>query len=270
MLAYGLARRREVRLGGWWHLAGAVLLAAIVAAWLVPACRMGGEAYSSDLLGQPWKRVVKSPSHQKPWYYYLALSPGSFFPWFLVFALALVWSARSAWRQDGFRLGLELPWFVVIFVFFSAVSGKRERYLLPVVPAAGLLCARYVWAVARGEAACSRGHKWLWRATFVLLAASGAALAAAPLAAQPLARALRLDAQRLVVVSEALASEHGAMAGGGGGGGLVVGRGRGRARARARVRRPGALAGRRPRRQARAQPLQVRSLLRSRGEAVPG
>ena len=90
VLAYGLARRREVRLGGWWHLAGAVLLAAIVAAWLVPACRMGGEAYSSDLLGQPWKRVVKSPSHQKPWYYYLALFPGSFFPWFLVFALALV------------------------------------------------------------------------------------------------------------------------------------------------------------------------------------
>ena len=195
LLVYALLHRREVRGGGWWHLGGAALLLAIVAAWLVPACIQGGEAYRNDILvNQTVRRVAQSDSHRQPPWFYLLQSPGYFFPWVFVGILALAWAVRQA-RQKG-RAGwsLDLVWFVVMFMFFSAVSGKRERYLLPIVPAAGLLTARYVCGIARGALEASRWHAWLWRVTFVLVAVLGGALVASGVLPGQWANAAKLDA----------------------------------------------------------------------------
>ena len=182
VLAYGLIRRKELRAGRWWHLAGAVLFAGLVAAWLVPAVLKGGEAYAAEIVfNQTARRLAESPSHQKPFYFYLACSPLFFLPWSLILPLALV-SAWKAARHDQERQSwLPVIWFAVILIFFSLVSGKRERYILPVVPAIGLLVGRYVTAVMHGALPWPKWHRRLWRVTFVLgvvvaLAAAGAAL----------------------------------------------------------------------------------------------
>jgi len=205
VLAYGLVHRREVRGGGWWHLGGALLLAAMVAAWLVPACLEGGQEYSNDLLlRQTLRRVVKSESHRKPFYFYLVQSPAYFFPWTLVLMAALAWSVRSRRREEKRRWGLELLWFAVTFLFLSAVSGKRERYLLPIVPAAGLLCARYAWAVIRGEKSLSQAHLWMWRATFVLVVMLGLALLVSPASPGRLAKAFGARSEQVAEMRAAL------------------------------------------------------------------
>jgi len=204
-LSYGLVRRREVRKGGWWHLAGAGLLLALVGAWLVPAVIQGGEAYRNDILfHQTADRLVRSESHRKPFYFYLAWAPGFFFPWGLVLPLAVLSALRAARRERDAASALAASWFLVLFVFFSLVSGKRERYLLPLVPAAGLLCARYAVAVAKGVVAHPRWHAGLWRATFILLTVLAVGLGASALSPGPLARRFEADAAVLHELAEAL------------------------------------------------------------------
>lgn len=182
-LAYGFALRREVRKGGWWHLAGGALLAGIVAAWLVPACLSGGKAYAHDiLLQQTAKRISGAAPHENPPYFYLARFPIIFAPWTLILVAALAWAARSA-RAQRDRAGLlAAAWLAVVFVCFSLFAGKRERYLLPLIPAVGLLCARYVAGVARGEHPPLRWHHALWRATFAAIGACAIGLAVVALA----------------------------------------------------------------------------------------
>ncbi len=201
LLAYGLAHRREVRGGGWWHLAGAGLMLAIVAAWLVPACIEGGEEYTNNIVfQQTLRRVAKSDSHRQPPWFYVKQSPGYFFPWTLLLVLALAWSVLRVKREGRAALGLPLLWFAVLLVFFSAVSGKRERYLLPIMPAAGLLCAQYLLAVADGRKRAAGAHRWLWRVTFVLMAILGGVLLATGVLPMRWTQSLRLsDADRAIL-----------------------------------------------------------------------
>jgi len=182
VLAYGLVCRKALRGGGWWHLAGVALFAGLVASWLIPAVLKGGKAYATEIVfSQTARRLAESPSHQKPFYFYLAYSPLFFLPWSLILPLALVSAWKAARHEQERQSWLPVLWFAVILVFFSLVSGKRERYILPAVPAVGLLLGRYVTKVMHGALPWPKWHRWLWRATLVLgvvvaVAAAGATL----------------------------------------------------------------------------------------------
>ena len=194
MLVYAYIRRREVRKGGWWHLAGAALLLAMVAAWLVPAVLSGGDAYARDILiDQTAHRVVDTESHWQPFYFYLLHGPAFFFPWSLLLPLALVWAVREARRSRDAAAALGAAWFIAVFVFFTFISGKRERYLLPMVPSVGLLCAGYFLSVARGETLSRLWHGRLWKATLLLLGLAAVLLAGAALSPGPMARPFAKD-----------------------------------------------------------------------------
>lgn len=195
-VAYGAVRRRDVRKGGWWHLAGAALLVGMVAGWLVPACLSGGTAYTNDILFQQTaQRIGEGATHANRFYFYLVQFPIFCIPWSLLFVMALVWAVRTARTQREPAALLGATWFIAVFVFFSLFSGKRERYLLPLMPAVGLLCARYVLGVIRGEHAPLRWHHGLWKATFVLIGLS-------PVGMGVLARKLARDPEVLAELKE--------------------------------------------------------------------
>ena len=182
------AKPRDARKGGWWHLAGAALFLAVVAAGIVPSLVAGGEQYANEIVfGQTAVRFTRQASHAKPFYFYLATWPAYLLPWSLLLPLALVAGLKAA-RSEGERhTWLPVLWVVVVFVLFSIPTGKRERYILPVVPAVALLVARYVAGVAARGAPWPRWHKWLWRAALVVgvvvaVVVSGAALSPGTLA----------------------------------------------------------------------------------------
>ena len=182
VLTYGLAGRRQLAGGGWWHLGGVLLFAALVAAWLVPAALLGGREYAHDLIfQQTLQRVGKEAIHGEPIYAYVLQAPAYFFPWSLLLPLALVAAFREAWGKGDPRAWLPVLWFVVIFVFFSLISGKRERYLLPIVPAVGLLVARYLGRAEREGPRWPDWHRGLWRATFAVLLVLAAGILASSL-----------------------------------------------------------------------------------------
>jgi len=170
LLVYGLWNRRRVHGGGWIHVPGALLLIACVAAWLVPAGVLVGWDYVYTLtIKQALGRAVKSYSHRGPFYEYIEHYPILFYPWFLLFIPAVM-SAVSAWRRRREEPALfALVWFGVVFLFFSAMSGKRNGYLMPLAGAFGLLMGRYLALGLREGWPRPRLQAGLMKATFVVV-----------------------------------------------------------------------------------------------------
>jgi len=151
------------------HGAGLALFALIVAAWVVPACMAGGEAYTKRLLGQIAGRVTGArKTHIQPWYYYFIAVTFTALPWTLFLPGAL-WRGL---KRKGPLVWL-LLWMLPGFVLLSAFASKRERYLALLFPAAAALLGWYLTGFR-----WSRPEKIAAALTAVLLIAAGVLLSA--------------------------------------------------------------------------------------------
>ncbi|MGO9403661.1 MAG: ArnT family glycosyltransferase [Terriglobales bacterium] len=97
--------------------------------------------------------------HHQPFWFYLPVFLLAMMPWTLVLILAVAERARLIWSEgkeafsspeDSWPLFL-LIWLLVPIVVFSASQSKLPGYILPAVPAGGLLVTEYL-ASRRGEA----------------------------------------------------------------------------------------------------------------------
>ena len=89
-----------------------------------------------------------------PVYYYFGLF-GLIVPWtvWLICGLVQPWMNRD--HQERRRQLIAWMWFVLIFVFFSIWAAKQQRYVLPILPAFGLLCAQ---VIREHQARADRGN----------------------------------------------------------------------------------------------------------------
>jgi len=168
--------------GGRWAL-GLVALLLPIASWLVPmllvAHARGGteyQAYVDDiLLRQTARRYAGSVGgHLKPWWYFLPVLVMHFFPMSLLYiAAARRWLA--GWRQRDARYLLLLGWCLLVLLFFSMAGGKREVYIMPMLPLLALALAPTLAEVLQA--------RWLRLACWIAALAVGLALLAAGTAA---------------------------------------------------------------------------------------
>ena len=77
--------------------------------------------------------------HPRPFYYYLPLLIGGFFPWSLFLPLVLYDAVRRKIKLHREAILYMLIWFAAIFTFFSLANSKLGSYILPVFPALSLL-----------------------------------------------------------------------------------------------------------------------------------
>ena len=149
-----------------WTGAAALL---VVGLWLGPVYIWGESDYLREILyRQNIERIAEPWGHVRPWYYYLWNFPLDFLPWAIFFPGACVWFLRRRSRgRTGEQGGsgsevmprMAASWFFVTLLFFSLLSTKREKYLLPCYPAAALLLAYYL--AAGVDQAGRRGLRWL-------------------------------------------------------------------------------------------------------------
>ncbi|MGC4027909.1 MAG: glycosyltransferase family 39 protein [Steroidobacteraceae bacterium] len=128
-----------------------LLMIAVVCAWLLPLLHLINAegtpqllAYRDELLFQQTVTRFRTPWHHiQPWYYYLVTIATQWLP----FAALLPWlwpHWRDALRKrDTVVLSL-LCLTVAVLVAFSCSAGKRDVYILPVLPCAILAAAPYL------------------------------------------------------------------------------------------------------------------------------
>ncbi len=137
---------------------GLLLWAAVVLAWLIPAGLAGGREYLDQIVyKQNVTRYADPWHHYAPWYYYLTVVPGDFFPWSFLLPAGLVigWKRFSGKAREGFLFCL--CWIVVTVLFFSISPAKRTVYVLTMYPAMALVVGA---ALDRLAAEWPRDRRW--------------------------------------------------------------------------------------------------------------
>ncbi|MFT3897287.1 MAG: glycosyltransferase family 39 protein [Thermomonas sp.] len=182
-----------------WMLGGIAFLAAI-ALWLLPmvlfALNDGDaqhRAYLDEILfKQTAGRYASSTIHPQPAWYFLEVIALFWMP----FSLALPWLAprwRDAWRERSAKVWLPLAWSLLVLLFFSLAHGKRDMYILPMLPMVALAAAPYMARIV-----AKRGFRaWLF-ALFAALAAVLLFAGVSALAGDPKFEA-RIEAERGLV-----------------------------------------------------------------------
>jgi 4-amino-4-deoxy-L-arabinose transferase-like glycosyltransferase len=149
---------------------GLILWATVVLAWLIPAGLAGGGEYLQNIVyKQNVTRYTAPWHHHQPWYYYLTIIPGEFFPWSFLLPASLVigwkrFSEQAGKAREGFLFCI--CWMVVTVVFFSVSPAKRTVYILTMYPAMALIVGA---ALDRIVAEWPRGRGWI-RVPLALLA----------------------------------------------------------------------------------------------------
>lgn len=151
------------------HLAwGPLVAAAPPAFWFMAALARAPTGYAREILGRHvLTRIAEPWIHDRPpWHF---LTHGA--PWLLPWLLVAIPAGARAWRRrhEEAAPAMLLLWFVLGFLLFSAIPGKRVPYLLPLAPALALLVARGIEATAMPR---------LVRALHLVAAAAGLLLVA--------------------------------------------------------------------------------------------
>jgi 4-amino-4-deoxy-L-arabinose transferase-like glycosyltransferase len=185
ILAFLAFTRDRVGLQGLRVGRGLLVWAAVVLAWLLPAALEGGREYFDQIvLKQNVTRYADPWHHFKPWYYYLTVLPGDFFPWSLFLPLAALTGRRRVGPAP--RSVTDLPakgtlfalaWVVVTLLFFSLSPAKRTVYILTCYPALALLVGA---ALDDAAAQWPRWRRWMTVPLGLLVAFLATFMAALP------------------------------------------------------------------------------------------
>lgn len=181
-IAFYWRDKRQIK--GLRPIAGLVLAAIPLAAWLIPA-RMAataehqsqaGQMVAANIFRQTVQRFFVGVTHANPPWYYLEHLPLDLLPWTLFLPWCAVWAWKRRKQSDEVRF--LLSWIVPAFLFFCIAIEKRAIYLLPIYPALAILLSCSVLELM-GSAEV-RWQRWMGGFWGVCLLVAGVALLAMP------------------------------------------------------------------------------------------
>jgi 4-amino-4-deoxy-L-arabinose transferase-like glycosyltransferase len=150
---------------------GILLFVAIVLPWLLAVSNQVPDFLRYVLVVETAHRLATDAlGRNGPWWYFLPILLGAGLPWTVVALSGL----RPRHLREGnaidHRAVFLLLWILVPLLFFSLSQSKRPQYVLPLVPALGLLVA-YQWRGSTGRLPGARPA-----AAFLILFGLGLAL----------------------------------------------------------------------------------------------
>jgi len=199
--------RVEGRRGVWKRLLSPLNLLVffgITLPWFVGLCLAHPDFLHYGLVEESFHRFTTSKTFHRsePFYFYLVIVAGTFFPWSLLLPEASLATWRERWaRHRADRLCL--IWSVVVVVFFSISQSKLPGYILSVTVATGILVARIFDAALAdpgGRTARLAGRAMVAFAVVCLLLATAVAVLVGKSQTHLLARPMRIpvaDAEQL-------------------------------------------------------------------------
>jgi hypothetical protein len=147
---------------------GGVVVTVIAGAWYGLALWEGGwDFFVKQVLKENVLRFFNSriggAGHQHPFYYFIPNLFLGMVPWSLFFPplAVFLYRRRHQWAQDGVLYFV--VWTATVFLFYSAASGKRSVYILPLYPAVALLLAAWWEELRQGKTTVPPTLLWLIR-----------------------------------------------------------------------------------------------------------
>jgi 4-amino-4-deoxy-L-arabinose transferase-like glycosyltransferase len=135
---------------------GGVVVMVIAGAWYGLALWEGGwDFFVKQVIKENVLRFFNSriggAGHQHPFYYFLPNLFLGMAPWSLFFPplVVFLYQRRRYWAKEG--LLYFIVWTATVFLFYSAASGKRSVYILPLYPAIALLLAAWWEELRQGK-----------------------------------------------------------------------------------------------------------------------
>ncbi|MBL7645037.1 MAG: glycosyltransferase family 39 protein [Candidatus Hydrogenedentes bacterium] len=187
-------KKPEPRKQTHWVL-GSLFAIGVTLLWYVPARMYGAdtaaEAVQSgmgeNLFRNTLGRFLLGVSKAQPPWYYLETLPVDLIPWTFIAPPVLYWAWKS--RKSSKAMWAIHSWLVPALIFFSISIGKRELYLLPLLPVFAMLFGAAIVHLRK-----TGNLKWLlrggvaWSVLLTLFAVAPVALAFSPIEAQAIWR----------------------------------------------------------------------------------
>lgn len=182
LVPYALARRAgwsglaRTQGSAWRWAAGLPVLLGAIALWLVPmatvALARGTPEYldymRNILFDQTARRYAgEVGGHEQPFWYFVPVVLFHFFPLSLAY-VAGVRDWAAAWRARDGRMAVLVGWCLLVLLFFSLSGGKREVYVLPMLPILAVALAPTLLRIVDAP--------WLRRTALGFAVAAGALL----------------------------------------------------------------------------------------------
>lgn len=149
-------------------LSSGALFVVVAGAWYGLALWQGGyDFFATQIMKENILRFVSSNAagagHEHAFYYFVPNLMLGMAPWSFFFPAAAVflYQRRAAWREQ--QLSYPIVWAVTVFLFYSAASGKRTVYILPMYPALALLLGVWWQELRRGAVHLPTALSWLLR-----------------------------------------------------------------------------------------------------------
>ncbi|MBI3248976.1 MAG: glycosyltransferase family 39 protein [Deltaproteobacteria bacterium] len=147
-------------------LSGGALFVVVAGAWYGLALWQGGyDFFTTQIMKENVLRFVSSNAagagHEHPFYYFVPNLMLGMAPWSFFFPAAAIflYQRRATWREQQFSY--PVVWAVTVFLFYSAASGKRTVYVLPMYPALALLLGAWWQELRRGAVQLPAALSWL-------------------------------------------------------------------------------------------------------------
>ena len=135
-------------------LPGIVLFCAVGLPWYVAVQIRNPQFFREFILEHNLERFSTNLYHHpEPFWYYLPVTALALVPWIVFVVAAMVESVRVWWRERSVTSSPDLElqfrafacsWLVGPMVFFSLSHSKLPGYILPAIPAGGVLLADYL------------------------------------------------------------------------------------------------------------------------------
>jgi 4-amino-4-deoxy-L-arabinose transferase-like glycosyltransferase len=191
-------------LASWRTLLGPLAFVFAAALWLVPmvtaALNSPDPAYhaylDNILFKQTAQRYAQSWDHPQPAWYHLEVMLTVWLPAMLALPWAIPAWRRRLRRRDA-RYLLPIAWWLMIVVFFSIPSGKRDVYILPALPMACLALAPLLPGIVRRRGAQRLAFGFTLFISLLVLAAGASMLLGEPRFEQKLVSERGIDAPLL-------------------------------------------------------------------------
>ena len=138
--------RVEGRAGAWKRLfapRNLLVFFGVTLPWFVGLCLVHPDFLHYGLVEESFHRFTSAKAFHRsePFYFYLLIVAGMFFPWSLLLPQAALARWKERWAMNSADR-LCVVWSVVVVVFFSLSQSKLAGYILSVAVACSILVAR--------------------------------------------------------------------------------------------------------------------------------